>query len=275
MMKTTRAINPALAADLEHSEIQYWKKYYRPEAPLKSYASVIGGAMAFAVPSLPNLAMNRVIGLGLDQEITSVALESIVSFYTSLGVPRFFVQLSPHALKEETAQRLADHGFWHYNNWTKHYRAIHEKPIATDQKIDIKTLGAEQAAAFGRLICSCFDWNHPRLDHWINQSVGQEGYRHYAVYQDARMVAVAAMHVVGIYASMAFAATLPAYRGLGVQQALLSRRIADAKKLGCQYLVSETAEDRPERPVTSARNMQRMGFAIAYQRQNWIFESNS
>jgi len=41
--------------------------------------------------------------------------------------------------------------------------------------------------------------------------------------------------------------------------------------LGCRHLIVETAEDRPEKPGISCRNVQKMGFEIAHLRPNWLY----
>ncbi|NRB47638.1 MAG: GNAT family N-acetyltransferase [Saprospiraceae bacterium] len=272
MKYPTSNLDQNLVRALEYSEVQYWKKYYNETAPLTSYASVIGGGMAFAVPQVPILAMNRVVGLGLGHPITKEVLETVLRFYHEAGVKRFFVQLSPAVLSADTYSILQASGFRHYNNWTKHFRSADKKLTIAEGSFPVLELRAEDASQFGELICSCFDWNYERLDQWLNQSIGAPGYKHYAVQIDEKMVGIGALHVEGVSASMAFAATLPAYRGLGIQQQLLQKRIEVARELGCRYLVSETAEETNNKPVTSARNMRRLGFEIAYQRQNWIFE---
>ncbi|MBX2874752.1 MAG: GNAT family N-acetyltransferase [Saprospiraceae bacterium] len=272
MKNPTATIDLDIVRALEYSEVQYWKKYYRETAPLKSYASVIGGGMAFAVPGIPVLAMNRVVGLGLDYSINREQLRTIVGFYQKVGVKRFFIQLSPQTLDETTFEILQASGFRHYNNWTKHFRPTAKDLNTAQEGFPILKLGLEDVSQFGKLICTCFDWKYDQLDHWLNQSVGAPGYQHYAVHMDEQIVGVGALHVEGECASMAFAATLPTYRGLGIQQQLLQKRIEVARQLGCRYLVSETAEEINGKTVTSARNMRRVGFEIAYQRQNWIFE---
>jgi GNAT superfamily N-acetyltransferase len=54
-------------------------------------------------------------------------------------------------------------------------------------------------------------------------------------------------------------ATLPEYRGRGVQGALIARRLQEAAAAGCEYAVVST------QPVSgSQRNMERRGFRVAY-----------
>lgn len=54
-------------------------------------------------------------------------------------------------------------------------------------------------------------------------------------------------------------ATLPDYRGRGVQTALIARRLHEAALHGCEYAVVSTVPGSG-----SQRNMERRGFRVAY-----------
>ena len=239
---------------------------------LESRASVIAGAFASAIPSIDTLAMNRVLGLGIDRAIYKEDIDAIIQFYRAGGVPRFFVQISPNTFQKDLTPLLQAKGFRHYNNWTKHFRYC-DAPIAkANCDLEITLLDASEASAFGTLICQSFGWKDPRLASWLAASVGQAGYTHYQVKKNDQTVAVGALFIERECASMAFAATLPNFRGLGAQQLLLETRLKKARVSGCRIAVSETAEAQLNKPVPSALNMRRFGFEQAYQRQNWIFE---
>jgi ribosomal protein S18 acetylase RimI-like enzyme len=87
-------------------------------------------------------------------------------------------------------------------------------------------------------------------------------------------VGTGSLFVKGEWASLGFAATLPQARGRGVQSALIVRRIADARAMGCRHLSVETAEDKPDKPAPSFHNVTRLGFRVAYfgiaPRANWF-----
>jgi hypothetical protein len=67
------------------------------------------------------------------------------------------------------------------------------------------------------------------------------------------------------------AGTLSDYRGLGAQGALVTRRLNDAIDSGCTMAVVETAEDTPDKPSPSFRNMLKYGFDLAYHRANYVY----
>ena len=60
-------------------------------------------------------------------------------------------------------------------------------------------------------------------------------------------------------------ATLPAYRGRGVQSALLAERLRLAAEAGCELAVAEAHPGS-----TSQRNMERLGFRVVYTRVELI-----
>jgi GNAT superfamily N-acetyltransferase len=65
-------------------------------------------------------------------------------------------------------------------------------------------------------------------------------------------------------AYLAYASTLPAFRGRGVQSALLAERLRLAAEAGCDLVVSLAEFDSP-----SARNLQRVGLRLAYLLSRW------
>jgi GNAT superfamily N-acetyltransferase len=102
---------------------------------------------------------------------------------------------------------------------------------------------------------------------WVAGLVGQPGWRHYLAFDGKRAVATAAMYVDGNVAWIDFASTLPECRGRGAQSALIARRVADCAESGVATMVVETAETSPSR-----RNLERLGFAAAYVRPNYLLE---
>ncbi len=89
--------------------------------------------------------------------------------------------------------------------------------------------------------------------------VEQTGWRFYVAFIDGEPAAQAVLDVHGKVGHIVESCTLPRFRGRGCQSALLHQRALAAREAGCTWLTSQT-----EPGSTSARNMQRFGFRLAY-----------
>ncbi len=267
-----------LTSSLELSEMAAWSDFYKAGSTQSTsecglIAAEVGGAVATAAARADVLALNRVIGIGLEDPATSEQLDELVQLYTQAGVPRFFVQASPAAGPADLERLLVEHGFSHHNNWVKLFRDTSPpRHVATD--LTVRQVGSKDADSFGRIVTECFDWPGTAR-RWVAEAVGRPGWRHYLAFDGATPVATGALFASGDQAWVDFAATLPDYRGRGAQGALMAQRIRDARALGCNLLVVETAEDTPQKGAPSFRNMLRLGFQVAYVRPNFIFSNGA
>lgn len=262
--------------DMEHQEAAYFGEHFRDlpnvlSEQLGAGFRRLGGGLAIIASNIDMPAFNRVIGLGLGAPITEDSLDEAIQLYQSAGASRFFIPLSKMAERPEVVQLLEAKGFRHYNNWAKLYRQIKFLPkIASD--IRIEEVDISQKHVFADIILESFEWPEA-LRPFLSNPVGHPGWKHYLAYDGGKPVSAAALFVQGKMASMALAGTLPEYRGHGAQSALIARRLRDAAEAGCRWAVSETAEDKPEQPVASYRNMLRLGFELAYLRPNYLWIS--
>jgi acetyltransferase (GNAT) family protein len=108
---------------------------------------------------------------------------------------------------------------------------------------------------------------------WFEARAGAPGWRHYLAWIDGRPVATGALFVAEVSGRMVGhlvdGTTLRDHRGLGVQNALIRRRLTDGRRLGCEFFAVETAPPLPRMPLVSFRNLCRQGFQLAYVRESW------
>jgi GNAT superfamily N-acetyltransferase len=259
---------------LELQELAYLRSSYQ-ELPAEvgaaggaSYLDIGGGARLIT-PQADILGLNRALGLGLRAPLDAKLLENIIEQYRSAGVARFFLQVSPSAETPAAVRLLSRYGFRHYNNWMKLFRPVYPYPeVETPPRVEEIDAGGK--AAYAAIIQQGFAWPE-QLRPLLAHPVGRPGWKHYLALDGAVPVAAAALFMHAGMGSLAFAATLPGFRGRGAQSALIARRIRDAARAGCRWITVETGEDRPDRPVPSYRNMRRLGFRAAYTRSNYLF----
>jgi GNAT superfamily N-acetyltransferase len=132
--------------------------------------------------------------------------------------------------------------------------------LARATSADAPEFGAIMAAAFdmgeGLVPCCAGIVEHP-------------AWHSYAAFDDAQLVAGAALFVHERTAYLGMAATRPSHRGGGAHDALIALRIEQARQLGCDLLLAETGVPVPGEPSPSLNNMLAAGFAPALVRKNF------
>lgn len=259
----------------ERIEMDYWRDWFEAAPPEVAARHGISaepseGCVLLLMPRVDVLSFNRVVGLGLEKPVSEAQLDGIAARYRTAGAPRYFVPLSPAAEPAEVRDWLLARGLTRFNRWAKLERDV-ETPVPevrTDARIE--EIGPEHAAHTGRILREGFGFPLDDLEPWMAALVGRKNWRHYLAFDGEEPVGTASLYVKGEWASLGFAATLPQARGRGVQSALVARRIADAKAMGCRCLSLETAEDKPDKPAPSFHNVTRLGFRIAYFRDNYL-----
>jgi hypothetical protein len=230
----------------------------------------LDSAVVLVAEKLDSMLFNRVIGLGVMEPTREGTVDAIVALYQNAGIRNFAVQLSPTAQPSGLPAWLEARGLYRRDNWAKVYRPAGPPPvIPTD--LCIECIGREHAAAFASVACSAFGMPD-LLRPWFAATVGWPGWRHYLAWDGDVPVATGALFVRGKVGWLGVGSTLPSHRRRGAQGAIMAQRVRDGAESGCQWLVTETGEDVPDRPNPSYHNMLRTGFALAYPRPNYLFQ---
>ncbi len=261
---------------LEEIEMSCWEGMFKSMKPVNSKNCSADyckchDSLLHHISGLDILAFNRVIGLGIVKPITKHHLSDIIAYYSKYNVPRFFVPIVEEVLDGSTNNMLRDMGFVAYNKWTKLYRKADIKIPPVNSRLRLRRVKPEEALIYGNIITKSFEWPE-YFAPFIASTVGKKGYAHFFALSNHQPVAAAALYMNGGMASMALAGTLHEYRGYGAQSLFLSERIRMSQAQGCRWIVSETAEELPDKPVSSYRNMIRFGFKPAYHRPNFIYQ---
>jgi len=225
----------------------------------------LGGAVCAVAPRLEEVAINRVIGLGISEPVSDDVLDRIADVYGSV---RHSIALAPAARPAGVAAMLRERGYEPAHAWVKFARAAAEPP-PPQTGLRIERIGPERAQAFTAVLAAGFE---------IPQSVtamlahlpGRPGWSWYLAHDGEVPVACGALFVHGRHGWLGQAATLPAHRRRGAQSALIATRIGAARAAGADVVVTETGEIVDDRPTISYRNILRAGFAAAYLRPNYV-----
>jgi GNAT superfamily N-acetyltransferase len=227
----------------------------------------------FAVFARSGSPMNKVIGLGIDAPLCEADLEPIEEAFRLRGEDTR-VELSTLAhppvggLLTSRGYRLS--GF--ENVLGADLRAAGGAPAAAAPGVSVELAPSAELSPWLEVLVDGFsvadDTGVPPES--FPREVVLEATRDFARAPDVRRyvarlagraVGAASMRLEAGVAFMCGAATLASYRGQGVQQALLARRVVDARAAGCDVAVITTAPG-----TRSQANSERRGFSLLYSR---------
>jgi ribosomal protein S18 acetylase RimI-like enzyme len=259
-------VDKALARRLESCEeipqVKYAEVFQktRPEIGA-AVEEICGGHMIFAGLGSP---IGRATGAGLDSPFTSADLERIEQFYLSHGAPSQ-VDLCPmHGSEIFAMFRERGYAIAELNNVL--YRkldAAMKFSAAVPSGCAIRRARLEEAETAGGIVESAFfpDGVPEAFRGLIAPLYQMERGLAFVATVGQRLVGCGTGMVVPEHRVFALcgAGTLAEFRGRGFETALLVARIQAAVEAGCEYAVVVT-----QGGTTSQRNVERLGFQVAY-----------
>jgi GNAT superfamily N-acetyltransferase len=227
---------------------------------------VAGGAACFAENGSP---MNKVVGLGFHGVPSSGDLDEIERAFASRGVDTQ-VELANLA-DPEIGAALTGRGYRLVSFENVLGRALHDTPQpVTPQGVEVRL--SDDHTAWLDVVVGGFA--HPDAEGVPSHEefpreivvnavsdVEKAGATPYLAFCDGVVAGGGSMRMSEGIAQLTGAATAPSYRRRGVQTALLSVRLADAARAGCDLAVVTTQPGSK-----SQQNVQRRGFHLLYTR---------
>ena len=215
----------------------------------------------------PPAIFRRVLGLGVDANVTESELDAALSYMSGLH-QRYVIPVAAEYRCTDLGVRLEQRGFSRGYAWMKFCcECSQASHAATD--LTLREIDGREAENFGRVVTQGFGLPES-IASWVGALPGRDGWICVMGFDGDRPVAAGAAHIRGEYAWLGFGATLPSHRGRGAQSAILSVRLAEAAIRGCRFAVTETGERLPDKTSISYRNILRAGFRECYVRQNFV-----
>ena len=215
--------------------------------------------------------LTQSFGLGLFEPLTPELLSEIEAFFEDRGAAVMH-EVSPHA-GIAAIGLLAERGYRPIELSTVLVQSIAEPPSAgapaapglTVRQID--PADPHDRAAW--IATTVTGWSEdPVVATFIRATAestsANDAMLHFVVERDGAPIATGSLGLHAGVALLAGASTIPAARGLGAQNLILSARLAEARRQGCELAMMVTAPG-----ATSQRNAERRGFRVAYTRTKW------
>lgn len=232
-----------------------------------TYESV-SGALVLSAPCLQNPLFNRVIGLGTAGTLARTDVEAVIDGYENTGVEHYFVHLWPGQARA-VIDWLERRGVRRYRRgWVKLFCDGQPRLDAARCSYPVRRARITESAEVGRLLARGFDLPE-RAAPVFGALTGRPEWHVFVSTDGDAPIGAGLLYLGYDGAYLAGAATDPAYRGRGVQSALLSARLRAGVALGYRRFISETGESVPGDPQHSQRNLERAGLRPAGVRDNY------
>lgn len=249
-----------LAAAAQLREFAVTARAVRPDSDA-SVLLVAGGVAAYFGPDMP---MNDASGLGMGPRVTTPDMQLLISFFRDRGSqPRLSACPLAHRSLHEmlVAHRWVLDGY--ENVLIRELSDVGE--ATTDGVVEIRqALTDEQKEQWALVAASGFSAPLSPLSEQVATAMlaaSRPGARLYTAWVDGKAAGTGELSITDGIGWLSADATLPQFRRRGVQRALQAHRLSAAAAAGCEIAVSEALPG-----TTSQRNMERIGFRVAYTR---------
>lgn len=245
----------------EYGALRY-AQAMRPRRPEwgTTWEEFCGGHLVFVARRSP---VGRAHGLGFAGKVTPEEIEYVEKFYFGRGADAQ-VDVCPYA-DASLFESLNQRGFQVSEfNQTLARRLLPAETftVAALNGIEIRHVKPEEAAQWSALSARVFFADHaPQWSDFFLPWAAPEHPLALAAFAQGTMVACAGGLIIPEHNLAGFfgAATLPDFRGRGIQSAFMRQRLRLARLAGCDLAVTLTMPG-----TTSQRNAERAGFRTAY-----------
>ncbi len=256
-----------LAAEVEHAEADGNRRFVEHQRLADAdyagdFLSLDGAGALFCFPGSD---MNYVAGLGFDHRPDiSLIFDQIDAFYRTRESPWTLAvsSLADPEIVDMAAQRGYRPGP-SAHMWGKRLGRLDSPPSAIP--FQIVEVGPEASHKWAHTAARGFGDGiaDPATEQILLGFARVPGTRLYvALDRDGAAAASAAMAFGSEHAKLFSGSTLPAFRGRGIQRALLHHRLREAQARGLNWAIVQTDPN-----TTSERNVARLGFDLLYTKQ--------
>lgn len=244
-----------------------------PNEDLNLHHVPSGGVAALTIPFLGQ-QVNRTLGLGMEGPVTDYDIRELEDLHRASNLP-VSVLLCPYA-DPSALQMLAVRGYGVDSFLNIYARSLNDIPVNMDQEPEY-TFGfdtrvsrapateAGMAAFIHNSVAGFMDGGRPVT--FLRAVAEMAALRTdtvlYLAKIDGQIAGCGAMAFMeteyGRVAHIYIDSTTPAFRGRGVQRALIRARVLDAKRLGYNFV---TVHANPG--VGTGRNVEKEGFRLAF-----------
>lgn len=207
----------------------------------------------------PSTNHNRIHLCGAGAGLTGEGLDALLAMMQDEGIDTFFIRLTPGPGMDHARALIRAAGFERHP-WTRYPVLALAEAARPAMATDLTVRSVDRAGALAaREAMGTAMWPG------FLASAGAPGFHHFLAFDGERPVAHAAMALREGIAYLGWMSTAEAARRRGAQQALIAARVALARDLGADHIVTEALTIL----ASSRANLERAGFHEVYERETY------
>jgi hypothetical protein len=229
--------------------------------------SLAGGVAVFVGVDSP---LTQALGIGMEGPVRAQDLDALEYFFTSRGA-QVHVELCPLA-DQSVVREMAHRGYRliDFSNMMVRKIRVVEMAVPPGSSISVQFSGLEESDLWARTIAAGFGEHQvqtPENLEMLRNIVANPASKCVIAWVDGRPAGGGALSVHDGVAAIYGASTVPSFRRLGVQSAVIGALMNYALEAECDLAYTLT---RPG--SVSQRNLERQGFRVAYTRSTLVRE---
>ncbi|MFF1819172.1 GNAT family N-acetyltransferase [Kribbella sp. NPDC058245] len=232
-----------------------------------------GQVAVLAAPGDTSLFWSRAAGFGLDRPVDSGVIGEVLDYLRSAGCTTANLSIAPEALPADWDAISAEHSLTAGGTTVRLVREAGPVAPVPTTGLRIEPVGPSDATAWAELQLAVFGMESASFGAMLEAYTDWPGVTAYGAWDGETLIGTGSLHVTGAVGRFLNGATVPAYRGRGVQTALIARRIADAFAQGCAWVTSDTAKPPPDGHNPSLANLERAGFKALPDRAHQVWRT--
>ena len=230
----------------------------------------LAGGVVCSMANDPVSYWSKALGFGFESPVDGDLVRSVVGVFRERGVAGATIQIAPQNLPSDWAAICAEHGLTRGHSWVKLAAEVDSIVVEPrESRLRVGPVAADQVAQWADVVFSGFGMPPADLGRMAESSTRSPNSLPFAAWLGDEMVAGASLFLHGETAHLFGASTLPGFRGLGAQSALIAARARAAREAGARWLVGETGKPSADGESSSLSNMLRAGLTPLYERDNW------
>jgi hypothetical protein len=275
----TADVSAETARQIELAETNAWADQwaaFREEdvKRLRLGITRVGEVVVLTSPVILFSHFNCVQGLGLAKPATEAELDEILALFRDQGIGKFLVHYVPLAQPAALPDWLAARGLRPVGGWDRVFRDAGPLSIPAEMPagMAIEKVSPETAEEWADFLVGMY-----RLDPakpLLLALVGRNGWHHYTLREDGRIVAARSMYIHGDGdAWWGIEAPVPGFmtQRFDLDFHLCREILQDGLSLGAKRFVADVEKVDPGMGHDGYRNFARLGFQRAYLRTNHGF----